>query len=219
MGKPRIISEETRPIPEIEPPPKSSLRSHEWLVEESHALYESVFMSQKPFSTYISNVADKKIRHQSSTNAQNRLEVMGFLLGEVRRWREFEYSVVRDVVTTRLKSSPSKVRFDPEAFPRLFREMDASGFDYVLVGWYHSHPGHTCFMSRTDLRTQRTIFNQTYHIALVVDPINEEIKTFRLAEDSYEETAFALFDDVSPESVKGRSVRRRKLKGGAVSTL
>lgn len=175
--------------------------------------------SQEPFNTYIHAVADKKIRQQSETNAVNRLEVMGFLLGDVMRWREIDYSVVREVVTTRLKSSPSKVRFDPDAFPKLFREMDAAGFDYVIVGWYHSHPGHTCFMSRTDLRTQRTIFNQRYHIALVVDPLNQEIKTYRLAEDSYEEVPFALFEGEFPVPPKTQPVRRRKLRSGPIPGL
>jgi proteasome lid subunit RPN8/RPN11 len=212
MGKPRIIREETRPIWEIEPPPTSSLRPHDWLTDESRALYMARIESKRPFNAYLSAAADAKIRSQSLTNAQARLEIMGFLLGEVSRWHGSEYSVIKDVVTTQLKSSSSKVRFDPEAFPKLFREMDASGFDYILVGWYHSHPGHTCFLSRTDLRTQRMIFDQSYHTALVIDPVNEEIKTFRLTQNSYEEAAFALFDGESLASEKGKSVRRRKLK-------
>jgi len=66
-------------------------------------------------------------------------------------------------VTTKLTSSSSKVKFNPDAFPNLFPSTDDSGFDYILVGWYHSHPGHTCFLSRTDLDTQRTMFDQPYH--------------------------------------------------------
>ena len=144
---------------------------------------------------------------------------MGFLLGEVSAWRGKTYTVVRDVVTTELKSSQSKVRFDPEAFPKLFHQLDDSGFDYVLVGWYHSHPGHTCFLSRTDLETQRATFNQPYHSALVIDPINCEIKVFRLSGHGYEEVPFAVLNQSEKKVARVRTSRRRKLKVKPATTI
>jgi proteasome lid subunit RPN8/RPN11 len=140
------------------------------------------------------------------------LEVLGFLLGEVREWKGNRYAVVRDIVTTELKSSSSKVRFDPEGFPKLFSNLDDSGFDYVLVGWYHSHPGHTCFLSRTDLETQRRMFDQPYHIAIVIDPINEDVKAFRLLGNGYGEVAFAIFEGEANGRAKKPITRKLKIK-------
>lgn len=210
LSRPRIVSETKRPVEERRPP-GSRVRPHIWLSEESLAAFRSVQSSGAPFGLYLSSHAEAKIRDHAASEASSRLEVMGFMLGEVRFWRGSPYSVARDVVTTQLKSTASKVRFDPRAFPKLFSGLDGSGFDYVIVGWYHSHPGHTCFLSRTDLDTQRRMFNQPYHSALVIDPVNEDIKAFRLARDGYEEMAFAIFAPPSPDSGR-KKVRQRKLK-------
>lgn len=207
MARPRIVKETKRAINELQPP-SDGIRPHPWLSAESLAAYKKAERSKKPFRLYISSVAERKIREHALGEAPRRLEVMGFMLGEVASWHKSTYSVVRDVATTELRSSASKVRFDPNAFPKLFVGLDGSGFDYVLVGWYHSHPGHTCFLSRTDLETQRSMFREAYHSALVVDPINEDVKAFRLSGDGYEEIQFAVFDHTTP----GRPARKRRLK-------
>jgi len=209
MARPKIIKETRRPIIDREPPGQASLAPHEWLSEGSSEAFKRTLGSRSAFALYLSSVAEQKIRSHAITEAPRMLEVMGFLLGEVCRWKGQVYSIVRDVVTTELKSSSSKVRFDPKAFPKLFAELDESGFDYILVGWYHSHPGHTCFLSRTDLETQKTMFDQPYHAALVIDPINEDVKTFRLVEDGYEEVPFAVF---SPNKDCPKRVKTRRLK-------
>lgn len=207
MARPRIVKETKRAINELQPP-SDGIRPHPWLSEESLAAYKKAERSRKPFRLYLSSVAEGKIREHALGEAPRRLEVMGFMLGEVLSWRKSTYSVVRDVATTELRSSASKVRFDPNAFPKLFVGLDGSGFDYVLVGWYHSHPGHTCFLSRTDLETQRSMFREAYHSALVIDPINEDIKAFRLIGNGYEEIQFAVFDQTTLK----KPARKRKLK-------
>jgi proteasome lid subunit RPN8/RPN11 len=210
VPRPRIVKETRREVEEREPPSGADIEPHDWLSEDSRASYQQVADSGRPFTLYLSEKAEHKIRLHAMKEAPRRLEVMGFLLGEVSSWKGVTYAVVRDVGTTGLKSSSSKVRFDPEALPKLFHELDGSGFDYILVGWYHSHPGHTCFLSRTDLDTQRAMFNEPYHAALVIDPINQDIKTFRLAGDGYEEVPFAVSTPKGSDAKK--KSRRRKLK-------
>jgi proteasome lid subunit RPN8/RPN11 len=210
VPRPRIVKETKRAVEEREPPKAPSLMPHEWLSHDSVRVFEDTLGSGRPFDLYISEKAERKIRLHAIKEAPRRLEVMGFLLGEVSSWKGVTYALVRDVGTTGLKSSSSKVRFDPEALPKLFNELDGSGFDYILVGWYHSHPGHTCFLSRTDLETQRTMFRERYHAALVIDPINRDIKVFRLARDGYEEISFAVVADKGTDAKK--KPRRRKLK-------
>lgn len=211
MPRPRVVKETRRPIEEREPPAEQSLRPHEWLSRESAAAYAAVLSSGQPFDVYLSASAERKIKEHALRGVPGRLEVMGFLLGEVGTWKGKAYTVVKDVGTTELKSTSSKVRFDHRALPRLFHELDSSGFDYILVGWYHSHPGHTCFLSGTDLETQRTMFDQPYHVALVVDPIGRDIKTFRLAPGGYEETTFAIYS-TAEQRPQDRKVRTRRLK-------
>ena len=43
----------------------------------------------------------------------------------------------------------------------------------VLVGWYHSHPGHGIFLSGQDMTIVRSIYNSPWHIAIVLDPIRK----------------------------------------------
>ena len=212
MARPKIVGETKRPLGEKEPPPSSGLRPHPWLSEQSRSAHQQRIRSGAIFDVYLSRVGEEKIRSHAVKEAPRRLEVMGFLLGEACTWKGEAFSVVRDVVTTELRSSSSKVRFDPKAFPKLFHGLDDSGFDYILVGWYHSHPGHTCFLSGTDLETQRSMFNQPYHVALVIDPINQDIKTFRLRDEGYEETMFAVFDPLHQEMVDPKGARTRRLK-------
>jgi len=213
MPRPKIVRETKREPQEREPPGKETLRLHPWFSDESIGLFESALSSGRPFPVYLSDVAERKIREHAMKEAPRRLEVLGFLLGEVSRWKGSEYVTCRDAVTTKLRSSSSKVRFSPDAFPSLFLQMDGSGFDYVLVGWYHSHPGHTCFLSRTDLETQRSMFDQPFHTALVIDPVNEDIRAFRLIRDGqdYEEVPFALYTTALRPHSKGRT-RRLKVK-------
>lgn len=211
MPRPKIVSEVRRRLVERPPPPEDTLAPHEWLSEESRAAYDEVASSGRPFDLYISRRADGMMRTHAQSEAPNRLEVMGFMLGDVSSWRGSLYASVRDVVTTDLESTSSKVRFDRDALPRLFGGLDGSGFDYIIVGWYHSHPGHTCFMSKTDLETQRSMFDQPYHTAIVIDPVNEDVKAFRLSEDGYEEVPFCLTDALAPPGRVGGRVRRLKV--------
>jgi proteasome lid subunit RPN8/RPN11 len=219
MTRPKILKETRRRIEEKAPPTWTHLRPHDWLSEESALEYDLLVDSGKPFAVYMCDLAERKIREHAEGEASKRLEVMGFLLGEVHTWMGSTYSVVRDVVTTELKSSSSKVRFDPEAFPKLFHELDDSGFDYILVGWYHSHPGHTCFLSKTDLDTQRSMFDQPYHSALVIDPINCDVKAFRLSGQGYDEVPFAIFQQADEKNAKVKASRRRRLKVKPVTTV
>lgn len=216
MARPKILGETKRPVEESPPPPASALRPHKWLSRSSLDEFEKVLGSGEPFEVYLSDLAERKIMEHAESEAPRRLEVMGFLLGYVNAHAGGVYSVVRDVVTTELRSSSSKVRFDPEAFPKLFVGLDGSGFDYILVGWYHSHPGHTCFLSRTDLVTQRTIFNQPYHAALVVDPINRDVKTFKLVGEGYVEVPFAIFTGGHSPRKSPRTRKVRVTPGEAV---
>jgi len=217
--RPKIVRETRRTIEEKQPPAWTSLSPHDWLSDESSEEYDIVLDSDEPFSVYVCENAEKKIREHAEKEAPRRLEVMGFLLGEVNSWKGMLYSVVWDVVTTELKSSSSKVRFDPEAFPKLFHELDVSGFDYILVGWYHSHPGHTCFLSKTDLDTQRAMFSQPYHAALVIDPVNCDIKVFKLSGRDYEEVPFAIFKPTGTKNGRSRPARRRRLKVDLATTI
>lgn len=47
-----------------------------------------------------------------------------------------------------------------------------------IVGWYHSHPGLTVFMSGTDMNTQRAFFYHPWCLSIVYDPVHRMIGYF-----------------------------------------
>jgi proteasome lid subunit RPN8/RPN11 len=66
-----------------------------------------------------------------------------------------------------------------------------------IVGWYHSHPKMGCFMSGTDLDTQRRYQNLFSHaVALVVDPHRPLFRFYRLEDSSYREVEYEVFENI-----------------------
>ena len=66
-----------------------------------------------------------------------------------------------------------------------------------IVGWWHSHPGFSCFLSGTDLHTQEFFFPESYQVALVVDPIKEELAFYTLdgqSDEKYKEISYAIIE-------------------------
>ena len=50
--------------------------------------------------------------------------------------------------------------------------LKQTGRNEIVVGWYHSHPGFGCWLSSTDINTQKTFEQQVERtVAVVVDPI------------------------------------------------
>jgi proteasome lid subunit RPN8/RPN11 len=118
-------------------------------------------------------------------------EVMGLMVGGAFEWDGKPYTLVRDVVTTELKSDMLGVRFDENGFLGLIDSLDDLDFNYRIVGWYHSHPGIGCFLSQVDHNTQRGIFNQLHHSALVIDPSLQELEVY----SGMERVSFRIYWD------------------------
>jgi proteasome lid subunit RPN8/RPN11 len=190
-------------------PPKERIAAHKWLKPESLALYEA--RKGNTFDLYVSRNAEEKMRNHALSRVKERLEVMGLMLGSVHRHDGTEYAMIRDVVTTDLEASSVYVRFSRGGWERLFSSLDDCGFDYVVVGWYHSHPGHGCFMSPTDVDTQRAIFNRPFHSAIVIDPIAKDIEAFGLRDSLPVSRPFAVYWEEYQNPYYGTSVRRREL--------
>lgn len=81
-------------------------------------------------------------------------EVMGLMLGEVHD--DFTITVV-DVFSMPQSGTTISVESVDPVYTLNFMEMlKQTGRDEVSVGWYHSHPGWGCFLSGTDIETQRS---------------------------------------------------------------
>ena len=180
-----IISETKREILEKAPP--KNARQHIWQKNSTNPTDEIV--------AYVNKHAEAKMRNHALAFRNQKLEVMGLLLGEVRTWQGQEYILVRDIVTTDLDATSVSVKFDGQGFERLFESLDDVGFDYVIVGWYHSHPGYGCFMSETDLKTHGGAFISPHQLAIVIDPLNFQIEGFRVRNEESLLVRFEVYWD------------------------
>jgi len=151
---------------------------------------------------YISNCALNKMFNHCALIAKKKLEAMGFLIGEIRHWNGKNFTIFHDVVTSDLESTSISVRFRRDAFENLCDQLDEISYEYVIVGWYHSHPGFSSFMSDVDVDTQVRMFNKPFHAAIVIDPINFELKSFRLSQDMCIEISYAVFIESKEEEYK-----------------
>jgi proteasome lid subunit RPN8/RPN11 len=183
--KPRIVGHNPPEVADS-PPPRCGL-GHPWSLAECQPA------KGKPIALYLDSKAEDDIRKHALRHAPERLEVMGLLVGEVRRHKGVEFSVAKAAITTELEASGVGVRFSRGGLNELAAALSRVGFDYVVVGWYHSHPGFGCFLSDTDVETQRQMFSGSAHVALVVDPVKEEAAAFKLSPSGYEPVRFCVY--------------------------
>ena len=209
MSAPLITGAQPMEVKELPPPPPERTKPHKWLAAERRN--ENKEREGKGYELYISKVAEEKIRNHALMHVQERKEVMGLLLGGIYRHGDLTYALVRDVATTDLDATEVSVRFDRDAFEKLFASLEEIGFRYVIVGWYHSHPSYHCFMSGTDVATQRTMFGQREHTAMVIDPVNREIDAFFLENGKVRSRPFTVYWDEHQNPYYGTSVRMRQL--------
>ena len=82
------------------------------------------------------------------------LEVMGLMLGT----QIDEYTVkCIDVFSMPQSGTETTIESIDEGFQvRMVEMLKQTGRTEDVVGWYHSHPGFGCWLSQTDINTQKT---------------------------------------------------------------
>ena len=98
------------------------------------------------------------------------LEVMGLMLGDYVD----EYTVkCIDVFSMPQSGTETTIESIDEGFQvKMVEMLKQTGRNEIVVGWYHSHPGFGCWLSSTDINTQKTFEQQVPRtVAVVVDPI------------------------------------------------
>jgi proteasome lid subunit RPN8/RPN11 len=132
-----------------------------------------------PFQVYIVEDIYKQIWQHVISSPQ--VECGGILVGYP--FKTFDQSITFVVITGAIPQSSSNrgiahFTVGPEevAAARTLLEQTFPGL--IAVGWYHSHPGHGVFLSEQDMVIVRSIYNSSWHLALVVDPQRRETAFF-----------------------------------------
>ncbi|MBY8988801.1 MAG: Mov34/MPN/PAD-1 family protein [Candidatus Lokiarchaeota archaeon] len=133
---------------------------------------------------------------------KSNLELFGYLVGNVLEWKNKKYIIVTDQLY-------NENAVDSQQYFTSQIDGTAGNFDVVLkglrelrkdndlriLGWWHTHPDFGCFLSTTDIHTQKFFFPESYQVALIVDPIRKEYTFYTLDKSSkkgYKEISHAI---------------------------
>lgn len=108
----------------------------------------------------------KKTDHKVALN----VEQGAFLLGRYSQLARRSYQVYIDkfLLVKSDVQSLTQFEFGQKAWSELEQQV-SSEQDLQLVGWFHTHPGHGVFLSRSDVSIAENLFNRPYQIAMVID--------------------------------------------------
>lgn len=67
-------------------------------------------------------------------------------------------------------SSVSRLTFTHQTWEQINNELENKFPGEIILGWYHSHPGHSVFLSDYDIFIQKNFFNLEFMVAYVFDP-------------------------------------------------
>lgn len=138
--------------------------------------------------------------HQLTKDFEN--EIFGYLIGNILEWKGQIYVVIEEILfilgaVHSDKFSTSQIEGTAGKYERRFQKLKKKreNDNLRIVGWWHSHPGFSCFLSHTDLKTQEFFFPESYQVALVVDPHKDEFEFFTLDKNSkngYKPISYAI---------------------------
>lgn len=99
-------------------------------------------------------------------------ELGGVLTGDVCVNHKDEKFIVADnfIVAEHTNSSISRLTFTHETWDHINEVLEKDFPGKKILGWFHSHPGHTVFLSNYDIFIQENFFNTEYSVAYVFDP-------------------------------------------------
>jgi proteasome lid subunit RPN8/RPN11 len=93
-------------------------------------------------------------------------------------------------------SSPVHAELDDEFMAQSAQRVVDNPHERV-VGWWHTHPSYGCFMSETDIKTQRKLEKFGQVAALVVDPTGHLDFSFYTCDDeSYHPLPYAIMEEL-----------------------
>jgi len=113
---------------------------------------------------------------EAHAHTNTRVELGGVMLGKQCIDEEGKpFVVVTDSLRARhYEATRGSFKFTHETWSQITGERNRFHPDLEMVGWYHTHPGWTVFLSPMDLFICNNFFNRSLDVALVIDPCNDD---------------------------------------------
>jgi proteasome lid subunit RPN8/RPN11 len=108
--------------------------------------------------------------------SNTRVELGGVMLGYQRL--DFEgrpFVVITDCLRAEhYEATKGSFKFTHETWSQITRDRAKFKPELEMVGWYHTHPGWSVFLSGMDLFICDNFFNRPLDVALVIDPCTDD---------------------------------------------
>lgn len=100
-------------------------------------------------------------------------ELGGVLIGNVYKDKNDKLFIVikNNIIAESTNASLSRLTFTHETWEKINENLEKDFPNQKILGWYHSHPGHSVFLSTYDVFIQDNFFDMPYMTAFVYDPI------------------------------------------------
>ncbi len=155
-----------------------------------------------PVYIYEKTIEEIKLLCKSSE-----LEIFGYLIGTTSKWNGRIYTLIEESLFLlgaiySHKSYTSQIEGTAGLYQKKFQRIKKKrkNENLKIIGWWHSHPNLGCFLSSTDLLTQKYFFSKEYQVALVIDPFRNEFEFFSLDNNSkkgYKSLSYAVLKKTS----------------------
>jgi|GEM_PF-5998840 len=133
--------------------------------------------SPEPLTVYMHNRAKRTVLLHALQTPN--VEVGGAILGGVYTYqmdghaKSYTYVEITHAVRGDFTVGSSvRLTFTPDTWSQIITTAEREFPGELIVGWYHTHPGHGVFLSEHDKFIQNSFFAHNNLLALVVDHIN-----------------------------------------------
>ena len=108
--------------------------------------------------------------------SNTRVELGGVMLGKQLLDKDgVPYVVVTDSLRAEhYEATKGSFKFTHDTWSQITRQRESFHPDLEMVGWYHTHPGWSVFLSGMDLFICNNFFNRPLDVALVIDPCEQD---------------------------------------------
>lgn len=111
----------------------------------------------------------------SYASSDTDMELGGVLVGKIGKTSRRLFLEVLDFIpASKGISRRASFEFTNEAQQEIHDVKESRFADLSIIGWFHTHPGYGIFLSSADDFIDRNYFKEKYHIAIVIDPCQEE---------------------------------------------
>jgi proteasome lid subunit RPN8/RPN11 len=129
------------------------------------------------------------------------LLVGGYYVDETLARPQHYVEIIGFVPALKGESGSGSFKFTHESWTEARRESERRfGDGLIFVGWHHTHPGISVFLSGLDRFIHNSYFSEPWMTALVVDPRSREFEFFRIRDGRVEACGFQLMSRADTDS-------------------